>query len=196
MLFMLQPATIAPGQTEGYAATYENSSSTLYISSLSSEQPSTVGETDGITFDPTHQYRLVVGTHDGSTFLFTVFDTSETNSPWTSVIAPNTLYQKGLPASALWTLSRRIIHPLMARTLRLTNTFRPCRRRARCPLRSRTSSPPPAGKATAIYPTVAVGILNRDTSLGTASSIQLWLDGVQIPVWLPDHRPELRLEAA
>ncbi len=179
MLFMLQPATIAPGQTEGYAATYENSSSTLYISSLSSEQPSTVGETDGITFDPTHQYRLVVGTHDGSTFLFTVFDTSETNSPWTSVIAPNTLYQ-GTPGVCALYIEQENYPSSDGADATFDNYFSTVPAAGAMPATVTDLSPPPAGKATAIYPTVSVGILNRDTTVN-ASSIQLWQDGVQIP---------------
>ena len=180
MLFMLQPATIAPGQTEGYAATYENSSSTLYISSLSSEQPSTVGETDGITFDPTHQYRLVVSTHDGSTFLFTVFDTSETNSPWTSVIAPDTHLPRDSRRLRSVSSSRRTIHRSDGADATFDNYFSTVPAAGAMPATVTDLSPPPAGKATAIYPTVTVGILNRDTTVN-ASSIQLWLDGVQIP---------------
>ena len=42
--------------------------------------------------------------------------------------------------------------------------------------------PPPAGKATAIYPTVKVAVLNRDTSVtGVNEDIALCMDGV----WLP-----------
>jgi len=178
MLFMLQPATIIPGYADGYAATYENSSSTLYISLLASEQPTTVGETDGITFDPTHQYRLVAGTHDGSTFLLTVFDRSETNSPWTSVIAQDTTYQ-GTPGVCALFIEQENYPSSDGADATFDNYFSTAPAAGAMPATVTDLSPPPAGKATAIYPTVTVGILNRDTTVN-ANSIQLWLDGGRI----------------
>jgi len=179
MLFMLQPTTIQPGGTAGYAATYENSSSTLYLSALSSEQPSTIGETDGITFDPTHQYRLVVSTHDGSTLLFTVFDTTATNSPWTSVIAPNTPYQGTPGVSALYIEQEDYPSPNGADAT-FDNFYSTAPAAGAMPATVTDLSPPPGAKATAIYPTISVGILNRDTTVD-ASSIQLWQDGARVP---------------
>ena len=50
------------------------------------------------------------------------------------------------------------------------------------PLTVTDLAPPPAGKATAFYPTVTVGILNRDTGVTyDPASIALCLDGVWIP---------------
>ncbi|MGO8930043.1 MAG: hypothetical protein ACLQU3_24510, partial [Limisphaerales bacterium] len=179
MLFMVQPATIIPGQTDGYAATVENSSSTLYISVLASEQPTTVGETEGITFDPTHQYRLVAGTHDGSTFLFTVFDRSETNSPWASVIGQDTTYQ-GIPGVCALFIEQENYPSSDGADATFDNYFSTAPAAGAMPATVTDLSPPPAGKATAIYPTVTVRILNRDTTVN-AASIQVWLDGVRIP---------------
>jgi hypothetical protein len=180
MLFMVQPTTnITPGSADGYAATYENSSSTLYISSLTSEVPSTAGETDGITFDPTRQYRLVVSTHDGSTLLLTVFDTSEPNSPWVSVIAPNTAYPNTPGICGLYVYQENYPSSDGADAT-FDNYLSTVPAAGAMPATVTDLSPPPAGKATAIYPMVTVGILNRDTTV-KAASIQLWLDGVQIP---------------
>jgi len=67
MLFMVNPASIGPGQTAGYAATYQASDSTLYLSTITAEAPATIGE-QPVPLDPTHQYRLVVSTHDESIY--------------------------------------------------------------------------------------------------------------------------------
>ena len=181
MLFMIQPATIMPGQTAGYALTYESSDSTLYLSSLTLESPHTVGE-QAVALDPTHQYRLVVSTHDGSTFLGTVFDLAEPSSPVASAISQDTTYQ-GTPGVCGLVVDQEDHPSPNGVDATFDNYSSTAPSAGAMPATVTGLSPPTAGKATAPYATVSVGILNRDTSVDT-SSVLLWMDGVSIPTGL------------
>jgi hypothetical protein len=178
MLFMIQPATIMPGQTAGYALTYQSSDSTLYLSSVNSESAHTVGE-QSVALNPAHQYRMVVSTHDGFTFLGTVFDLAEPNSPVASAISQDTTYQ-GIPGYC-GLLVNQEDHPSpngVDATFDNYSSTAPAA--GTMPATITDLSPPPGGKASDIYPAVTVGILNRDTEVDT-SSVVLWMDGVAIP---------------
>jgi hypothetical protein len=178
MLFMVAPATIGPGSTAGYALTYQSSDSTLYLSSITSESPSTIGEQQ-VALDPTHQYRLVVSTHDGSTFLATVFDMAQPNSPVASALTQDATYQNVPGVCAL--LANQEQHPSdLGVDVTFDNYSSTAPAAGTMPATVTDLSPPPAGKATAPYATVSVGILNRDTTVDT-SSVLLWMDGVAIP---------------
>lgn len=178
LLFYFQD--IGLGTSDGYTATYSSAYKTMYISAIFDEVPDTVGQlADGsIVLDPTHRYRLEASSHDGGTFLFQLFDKAEPGSPWASVIGQASHYSAGLcglfvfeqtappsPMGAEATLDNYYATTPAANTMRATVT---------------DLSPPPAGKATAFYPTVTVGILDRDTLVNT-NSIVLCLDGVWIP---------------
>ena len=178
MLFMVDPATIMPGSTAGYALTYQASDSTLYLSTVSSESPSTIGEQQ-VPLDPTHQYRLVVSTHDGYTFLGTVFDAAQPNNPVASALTQDTTYQNVPGICAL--LANQEQHPSdLGVDVTFDNFSSTAPAAGAMPATITDLSPPPAGKATAPYGTVSVGILNRDTTVDT-SSVLLWMDGVSIP---------------
>ncbi|HEY5910743.1 MAG TPA: hypothetical protein VJA21_09095, partial [Verrucomicrobiae bacterium] len=153
--------------------------------------------TGTVVLDPTHYYRLVASTHDGYTFLFQLFDKANPTTPWTSVFGMDFSYSSGLcgllvfeqtyPSStegAEAVFDNYLATVPAAGTMRTTVT---------------DVSPPPSGKSTVFYPTVTVGILDRDTSVDT-TSILLSLDGV----WIPNasltidpqvHRPQNPLNA-
>lgn len=178
MLFMVNPTTIGPGSTDGYALSYQASDTTLYLSTVTSEATHTIGE-QPVALDPTHQYRLVVSTHDGFTFLGTVFDTAQSNNPVASALTQDYTYQNAPGVFALVVLQEQ--HPSdKGVDATFDNYYSTAPAAGTMPATVTDLSPPPAGKATEIYPTVSVGILNRDTTVN-ASSIQLWLDGVRIP---------------
>ena len=178
MLFMVQPGTVIPGQTAGYALTYQASDSTLYFSTIAYENASTIGK-QVVILDPTHQYRLVVSTHDGSTFLGTVFDTAQPNSPVASAITSDTTYQ-GIPGYCALVALEEDYPSNNGVDVTFDNYYSTAPGAGAMPATVTDLLPPPAGKATAPYPTVTVGILNRDTSVDT-SSVLLWMDGVSIP---------------
>jgi hypothetical protein len=178
LFFYLQDINL--GQSDGYTATYSSAYQQLYISLINNEVATTVAElgTGAILLDPTHRYRLVASSHDGYTFLFQLFDKAEPNSPWASAIGQDYSYGSGVCGLFVYeqdypsqtegaeaTFDNYVATPPAAGTLLATVT---------------DLAPPPAGKATAIYPTVTVGILDRDT-LVDPGSILLGLDGVWIP---------------
>jgi hypothetical protein len=178
MLFMVDPGSIFPGATAGYALTYQASDSTLYLSTITSESPSTIGE-QPVALDPTHQYRLVVSTHDGYTFLATVFDTAQPNNPVASALTQDITYQNVPGVCAL--IANQEQHPSdLGVDVTFDNYYSTALAAGAMPATVTDLSPPPAGKATDIYPTVTVGVLNRDTSVD-ANSLLLWMDGVSIP---------------
>jgi len=178
MLFMVNPASIGPGQTAGYAATYQASDSTLYLSTITAEAPATIGE-QPVPLDPTHQYRLVVSTHDGSTFLGTVFDLAQPNNPVASALTQDTTYQNVPGVCGL--LANQEQDPPSAQGVDVVfdNYSSTAPAAGAMPATITDLSPAPAGKATAPYGTVSVGILNRDTTVDT-SSVLLWMDDVPI----------------
>jgi hypothetical protein len=178
VLFYFQDINL--GTSDGYTATYSSAYQQLYISQINNEVPTTVAElgTGTVVLDPTHRYRLVASSHNGTTFLFQLFDLAQPNTPWTAAIGEDSMYSAGLSGLFVFeqtappstqgadaTFDNYAASTPGAGTLRATVT---------------DVYPPPAGKATALYPTVTVGILNRDTSVDT-SSIVLCLDGVWIP---------------
>jgi len=96
LLFYFQD--IGLGTSDGYTATYSAAYQQLYISRITDEVDLTVAElgTGAIALDSSHRYRLVVSSHDGTTFLFQLFDKSEPNSPWASAIGQDSAYNAGV----------------------------------------------------------------------------------------------------
>jgi hypothetical protein len=178
MLFMVQPATIAPGSTFGYALTYETDNGTFYLSAVANESPRTIGE-QVFRLDPARQYRLVISSHDGFTFLGTVYDTAQTNTPCASAITQDATYQ-GAPGYCGLLGFQEQYPSDKGVDVTFDNYFSTAPAAGAMPATVTDLLPAPAGKATAPYPTVTVGILNRDTSVDT-SSILLWMDGAAVP---------------
>jgi len=178
LLFYFQDVGL--GTSDGYAATYSSAYKTMYLSVLFDEAPVTVGQlADGsVVLDPTHRYRLVVSSHDGYTHLFQLFDKAEPDSPWTSVIGQDATYNAGL--CGIFVYQQNLPPSPMGAEATFDNYLAAVPPQGTLLATVTDLSPPPAGKATALYPTITVGILDRDTSVDT-SSIVLCLDGVWIP---------------
>jgi hypothetical protein len=183
LLFYLQ--SIDVNSIQSYVATYAPYYKTIYITAVYGLSTIfNIGKLpDGaVVLEPTRGYRLVASSHDGYTYLLQVFDKSQPNSPWTSVICQDTPYfantTNGL--CGLFVLQ----HDYPSTTAGADATFDNYVAVAPAAGAMRTAvtdlSPPPAGQAAAFYPTVTVGILDRDTTVVT-NSIVLCLDGVWIP---------------
>ncbi len=180
LLFYLQNAGI--GTSDGYGGTYSSVDHNLYISLVYHENPITIGglANGSVALDPNHGYRLVASSHDGSTFLFQLFDRAQPNSPWASSIAQNTGYVDTAGVCGLIVLERDYPSATEGADATFDNYVAALPAAGTMPTTVTDLSPPPAGKATAFYPTITVGILDRDTTVDT-SSIVLCLDGGWIP---------------
>lgn len=180
LLFHFQD--IGLGTSDGYTATYSSGYRQMYISLVNDENPTTVGElgTGVITLDPTHRYRLVASSHDGNTLVMQLFDLAEPNNPWASVVGQDATYTAGV--SGLFVFEQDYPSATSGAEATFDNYLAATPAAGAMPLTVTDLAPPPAGKATAFYPTVTVGILNRDTSVTSdPTSIALCLDGVWIP---------------
>ena len=178
LLYYFQDAGL--GTSDGYSATYSSVYHTLYLSQINDEVETTVGklEDGSVVLDPTHRYRLVVSSHDGGTFLFQLFDKSQPGSPWTSTIGQDSAYRAGL--CGLFVFEHDYPSATQGAEATFDNYVAAVPAPNSLPATVTDLSPQPAGKSTAVYPTVTVGILDRDTSVNPAS-IVLCLDGVWIP---------------
>jgi hypothetical protein len=179
LLFYL--SEVGLGTSDGYAATYSSGYRNLYLTLITDERDSgTVGELRGIVLDPAHDYRLVVSSHDGDTFLFQLFDKVDLVNPWCSVVCEdaNSTYAAGLCALFVW--ERTYPSAVEGAEATFDNYQASLPPVGAMPATVTDVSPQPGGKATAFYPTVSVTILDRDTSVDP-TSITLSLDGVWIP---------------
>ncbi len=178
LLFNFQD--IGLGTSDGYTATYSSAYRQLYISLINNEADTTVAElgTGAIVLDPTHRYRLVVSSHDTYTFLFQLFDKAEPNSPWASAIGQDFSYTAGV--CGLFVFEQEYPSATQGAEATFDNYMASTPAAGAMPAVVTDLSPPPAGKATTIYPTVTVGILDRDTTVDH-SSILLRMDGAWIP---------------
>jgi len=139
--------------------------------------------TGAVTLDPTHRYRLVVSCNDpvlNGTFLFQLFDKSEPNSPWVSAIGQDYTWLGSPGYCGLFVFEQHYPSTTEGGDATFDNYVATVPAAGAMPTTVTDLSPPPAGKATAFYPTVTVGILDRDTTVDT-TSIVLCMDGV----WLP-----------
>ncbi len=177
-LFYFQDVNL--GTSDGYTATYSSAYRTMYISQINDEKATTVGQLkDGsVVLDKTHRYRLEVGTHDGSTFLFQMFDLAEPNSPWQSVIASDSAYNAGV--CGLFTFQQTYPSATQGADATFDNYMAKVPSAGTMRATVTDLAPPPAGKATAVYPTISATIFDRDTTVDP-SSIVLSMDGVWIP---------------
>ena len=177
LLFYFQDIGI--GTSDGYTATYSSAYKQLYISVIHDEVDSTMAElgTGAIVLDPTHHYRLVVSSHDGTTYLFQLFDKSQPGSPWASAIGQDTSFTSGVCGLFIFEQSYPSAEAAEAT---FDNYLATVPAAGAMPATVTDLSPPPGGKTIDVYHTVTVGILDRDTSVNT-SSIALAMDGVWIP---------------
>ncbi len=168
------------GTSDGYTATYSSAYRQLYISLVNNEVETTVAELGSgtVVLDPTHGYRLVVSSHDANTLLFQIFDKSQPNSPWASAIGQDATYTAGV--CGLFVFQQDYPSATSGAEATFDNYAASAPAAGAMPAIVTDLSPPPAGKTAAIYPTVTVGILDRDTTVNH-SSILLSLDGVWIP---------------
>ena len=166
------------GTSDGYTATYSSAYRNLYISAVTDEREVTVGELTGIVLDSAHHYRLVISSHDGGTFLFQLFDKMDLNNPWLSAIGQDYAYNSGYCGLIVYEQTYPSSTDGAEATFDNYLAAKPAA--GAMPATVTDLSPPPGGKATAVYPAVTVGILDRDTSVD-AGSIALCLDGVWIP---------------
>lgn len=178
LLFYLSDAGL--GTSDGYSATYSSAYQNLYISAITDESEVTIGQLNGIILDQTHDYRLVVSSHDGITFLFQLFDKMDLDNPWVSAVCQDPFMAYSSGYCGLFVFQQN--YPSMTEGAEATfdNYLAATPAAGAMPATVTDLSPPPGGKATAVYPTITVVVLDRDTSVDV-SSIRLALDGVWIP---------------
>jgi len=169
------------GSTDGYAATYSSGYRNLYVTLITDERDSgTVGSVQGIVLDPTHRYRLVVSSHDGTTLVFQLFDKVDLSNPWKSVVCQDAASSYSAGVCALFVWERTYPSSVEGAEATFDNYAASTPPAGAMPATVTDLSPQPGGMATAFYPTVSVTILDRDTMVDSAS-ITLSLDGVWIP---------------
>ncbi len=178
LLFYFQDINL--GTSDGYSATYSSGYKTMYISLINDEVATTVGQlSDGsIVLDPTHRYRLVASSHDGSTFLFQLFDKAYPTLPWASVIAQDSTYSSGVPG--VFTYEQDYPSSTQGAEAVFDNFAASTPAAGSMPATVTDLTPPPGKKSTTIYPNITVSILNRDTSIDI-NSIKLFMDDSVIP---------------
>jgi hypothetical protein len=171
---------VGPGSSDGYVATYSSGYKQLYISAVYDEAPTTVAELGSgtIVLDPIHRYRLVASSHDGYTHLFQLFDKSQPESPWASAITQDATYGAGL--CGVFVFEQDYPSDTQGAAATFDNYVATAPASGAMPATVTDLSPPPAGKSTAIHPTVIAAILDRDTAVDP-ESIALWVDGVSVP---------------
>ena len=177
LLFYFQDINL--GTSDGYTATYSSGYHQLYISLINNEVASTIAElgTGAIVLDPTHRYRLVASSHDGSTFLFQLFDKSQPDSPWASAIGQDSTYNAG--QCGVFTYEQTYPSDTEGAEATFDNYVATVPAAGGLPATVTDLTPPPGGNATAVYPTVTAAILDRDTTVDPGS-IVLYLDGVAV----------------
>jgi hypothetical protein len=171
---------IGLGTSDGYSATYSSGYHNLYISVITDESERTVGQFNGVTLDPTHRYRLVVSSHDGVTFLFQLLDKVDLNNSWISAICQDagSTYTSGF--CGLFVYEQTYPSATEGAEATFDNYVASVPAAGAMPATVTDVSPQPGATATAVYPTVTVAILDRDTAVDTGS-IVLSVDDVVIP---------------
>jgi hypothetical protein len=146
---------------------------------------------NAIALDPTHQYHMQASSHDGETFLLQLFDLAQPNNPWVSAITDDTTYINTPGYSGMFECNYDLPPPDISPgnstagvdvTWDNYSAYLPAAPATHAmPAVVTDLSPQPGGKApTSSWPTVNVGMLNRDTTVNQ-STIRLYLDGAQIP---------------
>jgi hypothetical protein len=130
----------------------------------------------GAVLNTSHKYRFTASSHDGTNFMVQLFDLLQPNSPWQSAITTDTNLTGGY--TGMLVANTQNVGPAMTQAGDATfdNFYSTVPAAGAMPATVTDLSPPPAGKVNAFYPTVSVGIYNRDTSVNT-STIGLYMDG-------------------
>ncbi|MGA2867326.1 MAG: hypothetical protein ABSF95_22855 [Verrucomicrobiota bacterium] len=166
-----------PGTTGGYVMSWEPVGREILISVVNGESPTTVGRLQNVILDPTQRYRFVASSHDGSTYLAQVFHPSDLDNPVAAAIASDGTYNGG------W-MGMLVYDGTSPSTVGADATFDnySASTPAANSLRTTVAHVSPAAneKFTGLYPTIAVAILDRDTTVDTGA-ILLWLDGNLLP---------------
>jgi hypothetical protein len=164
------------GSSDGYAFTY-GPQDHLRISSVSTENPTEIGRWDPFHLDPSQRYRFLVSSHNGSNILAQVFYTSDPSNPIASAITSDTTWSNGYSGLVLYDGTSPSVTGADATFDNYAAAVPPAGA-----LRTTVVDlyPPPNGKPTELYPTVTVGILDRDTTVDT-TSVLLSMDGTLIP---------------
>jgi hypothetical protein len=179
-----------------YSVGWGPGQSTLGMASIISQAPGIMGQVDSgsTVLQPGRQYRFEVSSFDGSTFQATIYDLSQPNSPWQSVITQDTtLSSTGGNVGILGAVLQAIVSGVTEGADATWDNFFAYAPAfvdpgsttvpAVMPATVTDLTPPPARQAFA--PLVSVGFLNRDTGVNTSSNpngwIKLYMDGVLVP---------------
>ena len=163
------------GSSDGYTVTY-GPQDHLRVSQISAESPTEIGRVNPFHMDPTQRYRMQVSSHDGSTFLAQVFSLNDLLNPLASVVTADTTWSGGFGGMVLYDGTS----PSTAGCDATFDNYAATAPAAGALLTTVVDLyPPTGGRAPELYPTIKVGILDRDTFVDP-NSLQLWLDGVAI----------------
>jgi hypothetical protein len=167
-----------PGTTDGYVLTFEPvGGNEVRISRVDSEVGTAVAITGTVVLDPTQRYRFLATSHDGSTFLGQVFNSTDLANPVAGAIASDSSYSGGHMGLLSYDAASPAVNGADV-TYDNYNATAPAAGAMGATVAH--LAPAPGERAAAIYPTVSVAILNRDTTV-SASSILLWMDGTLVP---------------
>ena len=169
----LNPSTVGPGTSVGYAMTWEATTGDIRISRIDGETPATVANGPNTPLTPGQHYRFLVSSHDGATYLAQIFNDNDLLNPIAGAVAIDTAHLGGwmgllsYDGTSPSTTGADVTYDNYSASAPGANT-----------LRTTVAHlyPAPLQKVTALYPTITVGILDRDTQVDTGN-ILLWLDG-------------------
>jgi len=164
------------GTSAGYAVTY-GPRQDLEINLVADENPTEIGNVNPFHLDPTQRYRMTVSSHDGTTFLAQVFHVTDEHNPLGSVVTSDSTWTSGYSGFVLYDGTSPSITGCDATFDNYAAAVPPAGSLLTTVV---DLYPPPEGQATELYPTVSVGILDRDSLVDT-TSILLWMDGTLIP---------------
>jgi len=175
---------IGLGTSDGYVGSFSPNYGNIYVSIATNEaqQAYCARLQDGdITLNATNRIRMVASSHDGFTFVLTVYNLLEPNTPWASAIGQETTWQ-GFGGYSGYILMNEDYPTNYGASATFDNYLATQPAADTMPAMVTDVYPPPAGKTKSIYAyiTNSVMILNRDTLVDT-SSILLCLDGTWIP---------------
>jgi hypothetical protein len=172
------------GTSDGYVASFSPNYHNIYISIVTNEVQSAYicRLNDGdMTLDPTNRIRMVASSHDGYTFVYTIYNLLQPNTPWASAIGSDWTWN-GSSGYSGYILMNQDYPTNYGASATFDNYVATEPAAGAMPAMVTDVYPPPAGKSkdNYLYVTNSVMILNRDTSVDY-NSILLCVDGVWIP---------------
>ena len=178
------------GSSSGYSCTY-GPLDHLRVSQITAESPTEIGRVNPFHMDPTRRYRLVVSSHDGSTYLAQVFSSADWLNPVASVVTADSTWSGGLGGLVLYDGTS----PSVVGCDATFDNYAASAPAANSLLTTVVDLYPlPGSRAPDLYPTISVGIFDRDTFVNPAS-IVLSMDGAVVDPSLlvvntPLNRPQ------